>query len=438
MARNNLFEKPAFTTWVKYVDDLNAKHPEKPSRMYPTLTKYFDDETLFKLTDDMKWSEKTKPFATKLEDDWLQAGLQSRKTPEKVLVGLGLGKTTDSLLENSLFSHWAKYTAAFNKRYPEEKATMIETLTKKFGDIEVTKMLHTAKSKKWTKTLATQLESAQMKMWLNNGKSTDDVFKLLQLDKYGNIYHFEDKVLLSAWVSYMNVFTKENPNKKDVLLSALGSRLTDRPLNQILNEAKTFPSMENTAIKIQTNKIQSYLASNESPNKVFELLALDEMGDGILGTPLFRTWMNYAKDFNKQNPNKQVSWFDTLRSENNWKGFQVIDKAMENPSTVSIGKTVQREWINTWLNNEKPPKVVFGLLDLNAAGKYTLTNPRFKTWTTYLDEFNQRYPSKTPTVIDGLRSNYDDMNLLAIFKAAKKNPTTAKLTTDLENALINK
>ncbi|OWY93074.1 RxLR effector protein, partial [Phytophthora megakarya] len=78
MTRNNIFEKPEFTAWVKYVDDLNTKHPEEPTWMYSTLTKYLNDKVLFKLTDDMKWSETTKPFATKLEDDWLQAGLQSR------------------------------------------------------------------------------------------------------------------------------------------------------------------------------------------------------------------------------------------------------------------------------------------------------------------------------------------------------------------------
>ncbi|OWY92666.1 Avirulence (Avh) protein, partial [Phytophthora megakarya] len=39
---------------------------------------------------------------------------------------------------------------------------------------------------------------------------------------------------------------------------------------------------------------------------------------------------------------------------------------------------------------------------------------------------------------DGLRANYNDGKLLNIFKAAMKYPSTKKLTTDLENALINK
>ncbi|OWY96421.1 Avirulence (Avh) protein, partial [Phytophthora megakarya] len=42
MGRNNIFEEPEFTTWVKYVDDLNTKYPEEPTWMYSTLTKYMN------------------------------------------------------------------------------------------------------------------------------------------------------------------------------------------------------------------------------------------------------------------------------------------------------------------------------------------------------------------------------------------------------------
>ncbi|OWZ15788.1 Avirulence (Avh) protein [Phytophthora megakarya] len=419
--RENIFEKPEFTTWVKYVGDLNTKHPEQSSRISTQMT----------------GSAKNKAIATKVENDWLLSGLQNRKTPEKAFLDLGLGKTSDSFLESPLLNTWTKYIEAFNTRYPKEKMTMIETLTKYFGDIDVTTMLHTEISTT-TIYLATKLRSAQRQMWLDRGKSTDDVFKLLQLDSHGNTYHIVDKLLLSTWVSYVNAFITKNPDKKISFFLSLEERLKERPINQILNEAKIFANLENTAINIQMNKIQYYLASNKSPITVYELLALDDIGDGILGTPLFRTWMKYVVDFNKQNPHKQVSWFDTLRRENDSKIFRMIDKAMENPSTVSIGKDVERGWLNSWLDEMVAPSVVFRWLDLATAGDNALTHPRFKTWTTYLKEFNQRYPLKQTTMIDALRENYNDLNLIDMLKRAKDDPTIAKHATSLENALLNK
>ncbi|OWZ01848.1 Avirulence (Avh) protein [Phytophthora megakarya] len=56
-AWKNIFDKPEFTTWTKYVDDLNTKYPEEPTWMYSTHKKYFNDVILFKLIYAVKWSE---------------------------------------------------------------------------------------------------------------------------------------------------------------------------------------------------------------------------------------------------------------------------------------------------------------------------------------------------------------------------------------------
>ncbi|POM68823.1 Hypothetical protein PHPALM_14961, partial [Phytophthora palmivora] len=122
----NIISNPQFTSWVKYVDDLNAKHPEEPTSMFSTLTKYLRDDVLLKMTEDNKWYKQTKGIATKLESDWLQAGLNSRTTPDKVLINLGLGRASDTLSESLLLSMWVKYMGAFNARYPDKKPTMIE------------------------------------------------------------------------------------------------------------------------------------------------------------------------------------------------------------------------------------------------------------------------------------------------------------------------
>ncbi|OWY92852.1 Avirulence (Avh) protein [Phytophthora megakarya] len=173
-------------------------------------------------------------------------------------------------------------------------------------------MLHTAKSKSWTRDLAGQMESTQLKMWLESGKTTDDVFNLLKLDKEVNTYHFRDKQLLSTWVSYINVFIEKNPDKKGSLFSALQPRFNDIQLNQILNMAKKFSNLKSTATKIQTAKIMKDRVRNESPTRVFMLLGLTEERSHILSTPQFKLWMKNVEDFNKRN-HKEGSWFLPLQ-----------------------------------------------------------------------------------------------------------------------------
>ncbi|OWZ03385.1 hypothetical protein PHMEG_00024895 [Phytophthora megakarya] len=438
---DTVFRSADFATWVKYVDNLNSKYPEELRWMYTTLSKHYNDKALFKMTNEAKGVEKYKTIAIKLEDEWLQAGLEKRKLPYKALLDLGLGKSRNTLVEQlidekSLASIWVKYMHAFNRRYPDEKTTMIKSFTNSFGDVHVTMMLDTAKIDAGTRNLASKLEIAQLKMWLDSGKSTDDVFKLLTLDR--EEISFQNKVLLNTWVSYMNAFIKENPNKKDMLFSALESRFKDRQLNEILNVAKKFPSMESIATKIQTVNIPPLFARNESPSRVFTLLGLNDEGDHILSSPLFQTWMKYVEDFNKRNPKKQESWFEPLRIEYEYGGIKIVEMALQNPSTVQIGKKVEREWLNFWLDRERLPKDVFNFLKLNEAGEKALTDRKFNTWTKYLDLFNERFPNRKTTVIDGLRANNGDLDLLNMFNTAKNDPSTKKVASNLENALIHK
>ncbi|POM68205.1 Avirulence protein (Avh) [Phytophthora palmivora] len=214
---------------------------------------------------------------------------------------------------------------------------MIETFTHTLGDIDVTKILHALKRKDMTRNIATELESAQLKMWLNGKKSTDDVFKLLKLDNEAN--SFRDKPLFNTWISYINSFITENPDQKARVFSALETRFSDRPLNSILNAASNFPSMESTAINIQTSKIQGYVASNKSPYDVFTLLGIDDVGYHVLSTSVFQSWLRYVEDFNKRNPMHKESWSKTAKAKS--KGKAVPRKeARKAASTSSPAKSL--------------------------------------------------------------------------------------------------
>ncbi|OWZ19972.1 hypothetical protein PHMEG_0005691 [Phytophthora megakarya] len=443
----NILREPGFITWVKYVDDLKIKHPEEQLWMSSTLTKYFTDEVLLEITKRAKLSKESKKIAIKVENDWLREGIQKHKTPDQVLLDLGFGHTTEHLIDqflakNSLLTLWFKYMNIFNKWYPEEKTTMMETFTKRFGDYGMAKTLHNSKTQNWgtfgekVEKLLPRLESAQLKMWLDSDKTTDDVFKLLKLDDEVHFYTFQDKALLTTWVSYINAFITKNPGQKKELFSALKLRFKDRPLNEILNVAKHFPSIGGTATTIQAGKIQKYFANNVSPKRVFELLGLSKERNYILDSPVFHSWMNYVEAFNKKNPNKQESWFLPLRES--IPVVEVFERALQNPNTMNIGKMIERGWIKDSLHWKTSPKNTFGLLGLKTAGDKALISPAFNTWTQYLDEFNKRYPEEKVTMIDGLLANFTGYNLLRAFQTANKDPDAENLVTNLKSDLIDK
>ncbi|OWZ11080.1 hypothetical protein PHMEG_00015954 [Phytophthora megakarya] len=320
----------------------------------------------------------------------------------------------------------------------------METFTKRFGDIGMAKMFHTSKQTDWgggtfekeVRKLITRLESAQLKMWLDSGETTDDVFKLFKLDDKANRNYFKDKVLLTTWASYVNAFIGKNPGQKDELFSALKLRFEDRPLNEILNIAKTFPSIESAANKIQTDKIENYLVNNVSPKRVFELLGLTKDRKHILDSPHFQSWMQYVEAYNTKNPSKQESWFAPLLATYNVERMFV--KAMQNPSTMKIDKMMETEWMKHSLNKKYSPKDTFVHLGLKAVGDNALISPAFKTWTQYLDAFNVRYPEQKVTMIDGLTANFTYQGLLWAFQTAKKDQTNEKLVTTLQENLIDK
>ncbi|KAG6599847.1 putative RxLR effector [Phytophthora cinnamomi] len=432
--KKDILSNPEFSAWAKYVDDFNAKYPEKQASMIPTLLKSYNDATLFRMSETAMSVEGTKSIATKLQDQLIRVWLNSRKSPDEALEKLGLGMARNSLLEHPFFSSWLKYTNAYSTKYPQEESTVIKTLTRRFGDTNVVRILGAAVSKDATRSIATKLESAQLEMWFRNGKSVDDVREWLRIDDIGD---FTGIPLLNTWVSYLNVVLKENPGKATELLTKLETHFTDKPFNQILQAAMKFPSMESAATKIQAEKIKGYLASNQNPVQVFKWLDLDNVGNGLFSDPLFTKWMKYAKDFKKKNSKYQESWFTPIHMHyNDYEGM--IERAKNNPSTTKLAKLLEREQSKYWLDEKHLPQHVFEFLTLDSAYKKTLASPTFKTWAKYLNDFNRRYPKDKTTMIDGLRANYNDRELLEIFNTAKKESNTEKLAMNLESALVNK
>ncbi|KAK1948530.1 hypothetical protein P3T76_000819 [Phytophthora citrophthora] len=119
----NFLSEPRFAVWAKYVDDLNANKEEAAAAVsiIPTLRKHYGDEDLFKIVQTAKWLDKMETMGTKLEDAFVQFWIQGKETPENVLVKLGLGKRTKTLLENPLLNILTKSTEVYSIQYKKRR-----------------------------------------------------------------------------------------------------------------------------------------------------------------------------------------------------------------------------------------------------------------------------------------------------------------------------
>eukprot|EP00644_Phytophthora_capsici_P011665 jgi/Phyca11/10476/fgenesh1_pm.PHYCAscaffold_50_\ len=438
---SHILSESQFSAWTKYVDDLNAKNEGAFVSIIPTLRKHFSDDDLFHIALAAKRVDETKTMGTKLEDAFVQFWIHRKETPDNVLVELGLKKSAETLLENPLLKILTKYTDAYNVKYAAKKTTVIETLTRTFGDDKVARMLQAGRTDSTKKKIAKQFQADQLEMWLNSGQSVDDVYKLLKLPSRRDLLvDFGNQKLFDTWLTFMNAISIKHPEKTSAIFTTLAPTFRDKPMMQILEAANKFPSMEKAATKLQLEKAQSIFSTGISPYEAFKLAALDDVGDSVLSSPLFKKWMLYVEDFNKKNPANKESWFLPLRG--NYQGDrldEIIDKAMKDPSTVKLAKSVERERMKEWLEKwEYSPSTAFRKLHLKTAGEKVFSNPNFELWVKYLDDWNKAYPSNKMTMIDGFRDNYNDLNLVRLFTKAEKTPSSKKLASQLKDALADK
>jgi hypothetical protein len=144
-----LFDNPQFVSWVKSV--------------IPTLTARYGDETLAKMIAAATRNTGTKDLATRLNAAQVQHWAKTGKSPSDVYTLFNLDKVKKGILSNPQFSAWTKYVDDFNVKNPDEATTAIPTLTAHYGDDVLFEMLNMAKAVEETKSIATKLQTEQLR-----------------------------------------------------------------------------------------------------------------------------------------------------------------------------------------------------------------------------------------------------------------------------------
>ncbi|KAG6962724.1 hypothetical protein JG688_00008473, partial [Phytophthora aleatoria] len=103
---------------------------------------------------------------------------------------------------------------------------------------------------------------------------------------------------------------------------------------------------------------------------------------------------------------------------------------------------VEISLLNAWSarsstdGSSSTPKAVCKSLRLYTVDERRLDNPALKSWIRYTVEYNKQNPNTKSSMIGTLVEYYSEGLLLQMIIAAKNNPNTEKIVSELQRALL--
>ncbi|KAG1696730.1 hypothetical protein DVH05_017952 [Phytophthora capsici] len=211
-AGDKLFENPKFLAWAQYVDDFNQKHQTQNS-MLPTLVRQFGGDDLSIMLEKAKQTSKTYDVAWKLEGEQMKLWKREGLTTDMLFRVYKLDDWDSHLLVNPGINIWMRYA---DELFPGDSTLLFKKLQKTYSDEALSKIFITGKKIASTKKLASDLQSQQLRLWLDSSVPPKKVFQLLSLNQRA------DDVLrspqLQTWFWYNAAYAKQNPNARKVTL----------------------------------------------------------------------------------------------------------------------------------------------------------------------------------------------------------------------------
>ncbi|KAE8963793.1 hypothetical protein PR003_g29727 [Phytophthora rubi] len=376
-----------------------------------------------------KW---VKSLGSKITDS-VQARywLWRKQSADDIFKKLKLDGGLDTLLANPKLKTLSTYIDLVNKKNPDKKVSMAGIISTTYGDLALARKLEFALNDPSQKRLAAKLAFQQRENWKATGKSAEDIFKLLQLDKAGN--NLFQTPQLNSWYKYVTLVKKEDA--KSVMISVLTARYGDDGLVEIFRVAKPqVRRMRWVNLQLETAMGKEWVRKGLTADDLFKLLKLDDDVDKVLTNPALLTWVGYLGRYNAKNPEQQTTMIQTFTKFFGDEPLaQMLVAAKKVPSTEKMATRLQEAQLKQWLNG-KSTDDVFKLLKLDAGVDNLLTNPNLPTWMSYASLFNANNPGKGTTMIKTFTKFYGDEALSKMLEAAKKVPNTEKVAKQFQAA----
>nr|QMU24892.1 PaRXLR68 [Phytophthora agathidicida] len=383
------------------------------------------------------FAELAKAGVSKIIDPFkLQKHLDEDKSAVQVLGKLKLGYDALDAVKNSKLEMLSKYVDMVNDKHPNSKISLIGTLTARYGDDSVAQALAATEQYPKLAKKVKKLRNDQLTAWLDGGKSVDDIFRLLKLrnDDYEALASLKLEVL-EAYIKKFNSDKSAHETLVKTLEAGFGG---ENALASIITTAKAYSRTSAKAKELDARLISHWLEDNMLPERVFTLLKLDRNVDDVLSNGKLGTFVNYIAEFNKINPNKEVSLLATLTTNY---GEVAVAKALVFGRQYSVTKILatklQAEQLKKWLDSGRSVDDVFKLLKLQDNELASVTSREIDALDEYIKLFN-REEGGEETLLKALATGFGgESQLASILMSAKTHSTMSSKPYRLQNAQFN-
>ncbi|POM58486.1 Secreted RxLR effector peptide protein, partial [Phytophthora palmivora] len=163
-----------------YIKLVNPPKYDQTSLTKTLIKTYGSEDRVLMLLTSAKANGHT---ADLLENSLLSKWAGEGQLPANVFQWLKLYKNVDDAFTADNLNNIVKYVDDFNTKNSLNKKSILKLYTNSFGDAAVAKKLVSVMRNTATRKVATELQTQQLKGWINNGKSVDDMFTILKIEK---------------------------------------------------------------------------------------------------------------------------------------------------------------------------------------------------------------------------------------------------------------
>ncbi|RQM08962.1 hypothetical protein DD237_006624 [Peronospora effusa] len=457
---DGVLTNPVFNQWYSYFEMVNAKHGNKESVI------------------DFLSSKKGTSFEDFMKDELEKANLGTKSRVDELFVDLRLERVGDGLFTDPLFIFWRACLEKFNGAHPKKSRTsVIQSLRTVYGDKGLVDLINAKRKVTDSVKYASRLENDLFATWLSDGKSIDDVFKFLDLNRAG--YKLLEDPSMKTFARFTQVVSMD---RKELLLT----REESFEENEIFRGTKFASGTGGLrTTPLEKALFRLWFTQKKHPEEVYKMYFGQDKLNGILKDegnlfeiPLFITFVKYSEGYSRtrslatdddvnvvvRNPENKKWGTDPTNQVNfvvrEFKMPLVIEKEFKdkmdklgemimsvkesssNSVKASSSKPMKASSSNSalfavkqvenalfiWWNQRVTPNLVFKKLQLNTkmAPAELFENPSFRWWIDYMDFFVKQV-TRTEKTGKTLMEVFEPSTNLVWLRNAREEKTTKEL-----------
>ncbi|CAI5728901.1 unnamed protein product [Peronospora farinosa] len=458
---DSVLTNPVFNQWYSYFEMVNKKHGNKESVI------------------DFLSSKKGTSFEDFMKDELEKANLGTKSRVDELFVDLRLERVGDGLFTDPLFIFWRACLEKFNGAHPKKSRTsVIQSLRTVYGDKGLADLIRAEEKVTKSSEYASRLENDLCATWLSDGKSLDDVFKFLDLNRadYKLLENPSMKTFAKITQFFVSMDSKELPMTKE-------ASFEEHEILRGIKIASGTGGLRTTTLEKALFRL--WFTQKKHPEEVYKMYFGQDKLSGILKDegnlfeiPLFITFVKYSEGYSRtrslaidddvnevvRNPENKKWGTDPTNQVNfvvrEFKMPLVIEKEFKdkmdklgemimsvkesssNSVKASSSKPMKESSSNSalfavkqvedalfiWWNQRVTPDLVFKKLQLNTkmAPAELFENPSFRWWIDYMDSFFTQ-AKRTEETGKTLMEVFEPSTNLVWLRNAREEKTTKEL-----------